>query len=340
MQNCFNSIRHFAAFLVLFSHHYALTGRGEPTIPLWDTLGFLAVAIFFAISGYLMPHSFQSSDNFLHFMEKRVRRIFPGLIFCAFVMVYVIGTIFTPSGIVEYLTSPSNAKTFVLLSMFDGRPIPGVFSDFVYPNALNGSLWTLPVEFACYLIIGVGLAFCRSWKTAAVLLMLACAATATTNIKWDNFSFYNVPLGFLALFGISFCTGALLSLTATAWRPYRLHLAILAAVIIYVIRGRYEIQVLGTASIAILTVVIGTTFKERLLKAGTDISYGVYIYAFPIQQIVINRITDHFWGSMIISAVLVSIAGYLSYRYVESPFLKRRKQTMIESSAADPATSH
>jgi len=77
-ENSFDLVRHFAAILVFYSHHYALSNRPEPTFPGWDTYGFVAVVIFFTISGYFMPTSFNNSKNFIEFMGKRCRRIFLG----------------------------------------------------------------------------------------------------------------------------------------------------------------------------------------------------------------------------------------------------------------------
>src|ERR1700743_3700077 len=123
-QNCFDPIRHFAAFLVLFSHHFALSGRPEPAFPSWDTLGFVAVAIFFATSGFFMPQSYASSGNFLAFLAKRCRRIFPGLLVCCFIMVYVIGAVFTKSDLIPYLFDKEQAGTFLSFAVLQGRPIP------------------------------------------------------------------------------------------------------------------------------------------------------------------------------------------------------------------------
>jgi peptidoglycan/LPS O-acetylase OafA/YrhL len=62
-----------------------------------------------------------------------------------------------------------------------------------------------------------------------------------------------------------------------------------------------------------------------------DISYGVYIYGFPIQQIVINKITHHFWRGMAISFVFAMAAGYLSHRFIEKPFLRKRPNAQSSS---------
>ncbi|WP_058534413.1 acyltransferase family protein [Legionella saoudiensis] len=333
-QNSFDVLRHFAALLVLFSHHFALSGRHVPKFQHWDTYGFVAVAIFFAISGYFMPASFNNSENFLVFMEKRCRRIFPGLIVCSLLMCYVIGSIFTPEPLFQYLTDFSTFKTSVLFSSFLGRPIPGVFSDFIFKDAINGSLWTLPVEFLSYIIIGIVLSYTNSWQAVLKLLLFYILTTIVLMITGFNYMFYAVPLNYLALFGIAFAGGALMAMTQKHWFTARYYLAFVAILFLIILKRRGEMQVLGTLSLAVLTIVIGTSFRDKLIKGRFDISYGIYIYAFPVQQIVINIITQRFWLSMAISVALTIFIAILSYRFVEKPFLyanarnKKREQAV------------
>ncbi|MCK1625287.1 acyltransferase [Bradyrhizobium sp. 160] len=201
---------------------------------------------------------------------------------------------------------------------------PDVFSDFIFKDAINGSLWTLPIEFAWYVVIGSLLSMWPSWKTAAWLLWLSGGAVIAMQCTHFDYAFYGIPATFFALFGVSFASGALLSTTKASWLPYRAYMIVAALLMLFLMRGRPECQVLGTASLAVLTVVIGVSFADNLVRSRFDISYGVYIYAFPIQQLVINRVTENFWAGMLIAAALTTITAVLSYHLVEKRFLKRR----------------
>jgi peptidoglycan/LPS O-acetylase OafA/YrhL len=325
--NCYDLIRHFAALLVLFSHQFALHGATEPVYPFWDSYGFVAVAIFFSISGYFMPASFGRSGNFIEFSKRRLRRLLPAMVVCSFLMTYVLGAIYTSESKWDYITSHVALVTFLKYSLFLGRAIPGVFANYVYPNAVNGSLWTLPIECVCYIAIGVALSFSQSWKVILALFVGSVLGTASLVHTGTGFAFYGVPLNYLCMFGICFSGGALLSVTKETWYPNRWFLLVFGMASMFLMPGGLEYSVLGTFGITLIVAVVGDSFSEKLINGKFDVSYGVYIYAFPIQQIVINRITHRFWLGMAISAVLAWAAGYLSYRFVEKPFLRKRHKT-------------
>ena len=84
--NFFDVIRLVASFLVLYSHQFPLSGLAEPSFLGFTSFGGLAVIIFFGVSGYLVAQSGIRSGDFLIFMTKRIKRIFPALIFCGFVI--------------------------------------------------------------------------------------------------------------------------------------------------------------------------------------------------------------------------------------------------------------
>ena len=332
--NSYDLMRHFAAVLVLYSHQFALHGSVEPIYPFWDTYGFVAVAIFFSISGYFMPSSFKRSGNFIEFSKRRLRRLLPAMVVCSFLMTYVLGAIYTSGTKWDYFTSNFALVTFLKYSIFLGQAIPGVFANYIYPNAMNGSLWTLPIECVCYIAIGVALSFSQSWKVILALFAGSILGTASLVHTGTGFAFYGVPLNYLCMFGICFSGGALLSVTRETWYPNKWLLLMFGIAGMFLMPGKLEYSVLGTLGITIVVAIIGESFSEKLINGKFDISYGVYIYGFPIQQIVINEITHRFWLGMAISLVLALAAGYLSYRFVEKPFLRKGHKTQSSSDTA------
>lgn len=321
--NSFDLIRHFAALLVLYSHQHALLLLQEPIFLHWDTFGTVAVITFFAISGYFMPSSFARAGNFTSYLFKRCRRIFPGLIVCSFVMCYLIGSIFTSEPYFQYLLSPTTLKTSLMYCIFLHQQLPGVFADFLYKNALNGSLWTLPIEFTYYLILGIALSLANTWRIV-LLLFMSCVVgnLLVTFTSLGNFPYITMfHIHYVILYGIAFFTGSLLAMLQPYWLSFKKYLFLAAIMALLCFQNHPLMALLGTLSLTILTIIIGLSFQDKLIKAKFDLSYGIYIYAFPIQQIVINTISQNFWLSLIVSTVFTVIAAMLSYFLVEKPCL-------------------
>lgn len=158
--NNFNLIRFLAAFLVLYSHSYPLFGfnfMGPVEQFFGKSWGSFAVHIFFITSGFLIMGSFKRNDNTMSFILSRILRIYPGLIVSIFVCVFVFGIINTTVGYKIYLKDQSIWDFLYynsLLVVGDIRyGLIGVFKNSPYPNAVNGSLWTLPHEVKMYLYL-------------------------------------------------------------------------------------------------------------------------------------------------------------------------------------------
>lgn len=326
--NSFDIMRHVAAYTVLVSHHFVLSGLSEPLFLLWSTYGTIAVAVFFSISGYLMAESFSGAGNFIEFMIKRCRRIFPGLIMCSFIMYFIIAPLTKVDSPYEYIVSGDALNFFLKNSVFLQEPVIGVFSGYLYKDVINGSLATLPMEFLCYIIIGLALSFSSSWKSPTCLLITAIITTLFLNYQTDLYSYYSITFKLFFLFSIPFFTGSILSLTKNAWWGRRKELLIFSVLFLFILKGRPEIQIFGLLCISYICISLGLMTKDRLIKGRFDISYGIYIYAFPAQQIIINTTNLGFYTGMILSAIITTCIAILSYKYIEKPFLRNKRKVL------------
>jgi peptidoglycan/LPS O-acetylase OafA/YrhL len=162
-ENNFDSIRMALAVLVIFSHSYPL-GTGsemrEPLVLLTHkqvTAGHMAVDLFFIISGFLITASYERSKTTWSYMKKRICRIYPGFIvamlWCAFVALPAGGgrlyASSTASRAFDFVTQTIQLRDFHYTGVFPNNPTPGV---------LNGSMWSIPYEFWCYIgvvVLGV-----------------------------------------------------------------------------------------------------------------------------------------------------------------------------------------
>lgn len=154
--NNLNLIRFIAALMVILGHSYVATTAGKEhefmCIITQNQLDFggLAVSIFFVYGGFLICKSMHRLENAKYYFKARIIRIFPPLIFVTFVMAFIVGPIVTELSIDSYFTSVGTYKYLLNSFMILVHDLPGVFLENMQ-TAVNGPLWTLPVEFLCYI---------------------------------------------------------------------------------------------------------------------------------------------------------------------------------------------
>ncbi len=340
--NCFNFIRHLAALMVIYSHHYALSGRPEPTFFGLFSLGTLSVVIFFSISGYLITQSFESSQSTIEYAKKRFFRIFPGLAVCLIFTLYICGGIFGKMGFAEWIISPEPIKTFIRVMLFTGFGVVGVTphgmnyftSTYHLKNTMNGSLWTLFFEIFEYVLIASALSLFRNKNMAVLLpfffamfLLIFCLKVNITNLLITSVGLLTLP----------FCGGALLFVNKDKWigkKTIRWMMFFIPWGLFYLSSlNQINNHIFSPIAICLLTIVIGETLKDRLIKERFDFSYGIYIYAFPVQQIIINEMNIGFFASMLLTVLVAVILGAISWFVIEKPIIdwSRRAKSGFKS---------
>lgn len=335
--NNFDVLRLVAATVVLVFHAYLLTGYSQPVLPSTELpVSDVGLLIFFAISGFLVARSWLHEPRVLPFAIKRGLRILPGLVVALVISAYVIGALSATTGPVDHLTAGTPAKYVaghsLLLSErgLHGRvaahvvdspdeSLPGVFAE--NPSRLlNGPLWTLPVEVGAYtlLVLGGLLAlFWGRWSTrlAAGAVFIGASGLALRAGGLDTYSLYSV-----------FAGGALLY----ALRD-RLSLNFgLFALAVGVWVASYQLPDAGQAIVTGLTVPYAVVFLAfrglnglRWLTRPGDLSYGMYIYAWPVGQLVVQATgTRSPAVVMVLSLVLTYALAFLSWRVIERPALR------------------
>jgi peptidoglycan/LPS O-acetylase OafA/YrhL len=331
--NSFGVVRLAMALAVLVSHSYLLaagTSSGEPLHSLaGHSLGEHAVQVFFFLSGILVAQSFERSRSMLDFIAGRVLRIFPGLIVCVLLTALVFGPLvsiyeparyFSGSGVLSYI-----ART---LSLSTGSaPLPGVFEAHPLPAIVNMSLWTLKYEVLCY----AGLAFAGAaglfsvrWRKVSTAL-LAVFLTFVFIEQPKAIETYT-PIDNIRYFALYFGMGTLAYLVRD-WLPIRGAIVVpLFGMFIAAIGTRFgELATalfLGYATLLVATLSFGPL---RGLTNRYDLSYGAYIYACPIQQLLIEKLPG---AEPLVAAALAALivlpAALLSWLVVERPALKQR----------------
>ncbi|WP_426618988.1 acyltransferase family protein [Pseudomonas rustica] len=316
--NSFDLIRHIAAFLVLFSHHFALSGLQEPGIAGFNSLGGIAVIAFFSISGLLITQSYISSRSFGDYLSKRVARIFPALILCAFVMTYIGGALFAEG----YVSSSSALVDFLRISVFGRANIEPITDGFIFNESFNGSLWTLKIEFGFYLLLAVALLIYR--RALMPWVLLAAFGLATYVLGNYAQGALAQKLAVYSAAGIAFFAGSVIAMHKQHFGDKRvLALTLLVGVaLVLVSMGTALAGVLATLGFCLATLSIGLLYVDKSIRGRFDISYGTYLYAFPVQQLVINKTSLGFFPSMLVSALIVVVLAIISWRLVEQPALR------------------
>lgn len=332
--NNFNLIRMMAASGVLVSHAFPIAlgiGAGQPFENATGyTLGWICVAIFFAISGFLITRSFDRQSHIESWFSARVARLFPGLIVVSILIALFYGPIFTTLSFAEYFTRlqtysyvPRNV-TLVWLQF----GLPGVFADHPYPVAINGSLWTLVYEVTCYagvFLAGVAGAL-ASRRIFAVVLMVYVTCYVVTGLPGVS---ELVPSRFADLRALSY--PFVIGMALYMWRD-RVRLswfvAVLLAVIAAALRTTPLFEQFFVVAIAYATFVIAYLPRGVLRHYNRlgDYSYGMYVYAFPVQQAAIAVAGPMSpLMNMAVAFPVTLLFAIASWYLVEKPALDRRQ---------------
>jgi peptidoglycan/LPS O-acetylase OafA/YrhL len=270
----FDYLRLIAAILVVA--HHARVLNGQPPLMLGSGLdpGALGVGIFFVISGALVAGSLERAPKTSTFLAKRALRIFPGLLVALVLTAFVLGPLVTSLSPRAYLLDPEPSG-YVLrnLSLYAVTyALPGVFLAAPVAGIVNGSLWTLRLEFTAYLALAaLGAARQVNARTLAALAGLAAIVAGALHLsgldaRGDLFRIAHLA----ALNGFLFLAGAALHLGRVRPRLWM----VLASLVLLATPAWF----LG------LPLAVLRLGQVDLPKPPADLSYGLYIYSFPLQQ--------------------------------------------------------
>jgi peptidoglycan/LPS O-acetylase OafA/YrhL len=171
--NTLDFLRLISAIFVILHHSYPLTGNES----ILSALGAIAVSTFFVISGYLISQSWFSDPTPSRFLWKRVLRVVPGLTTVVIFSIFIIGPVNTSLPLRDYFLDINTWKYLKTIFIFmQPLSLPGVFASNPFPMSINGSLWTIPLEFRMYIllcIIGVS-GLLKNKKVFLGIVILSC----------------------------------------------------------------------------------------------------------------------------------------------------------------------
>jgi peptidoglycan/LPS O-acetylase OafA/YrhL len=350
-QNNFDALRLIAAVSVIFSHSFLIaegTQNHEWLILLTGNqsiLGLTGVFVFFAISGFLVTQSFEQTANPLHFLAKRALRIFPGLFVATFVSAFVLGPLVTTLPRDAYLSRPEPYEYVVGNTLLDQtvHQLPDVsFVRNPVGQEINGSLWTLRLEFTMYLmVLGLGLLH-RLTLRVAVLLIAFGIACLHFNIldeleKWGWFFQLLSDWGWLVGF---FAAGIVLyRLRFTRILDGRIALAALTGLVLSV--PLREFIPLFPVFGCYLGLWLALNPRLPVIPAARfgDLSYGLYIYGWPVEEAVmwLSGGRAAWWQVFLIGLPAAAAIAFLSWHLVERPILRLKPHARAPAVPYAPA---
>lgn len=321
--NAITPLRLILASSVVVSHAYVAGGFGFD--PLYQVtggqmeIGTVAVIAFFALSGFLLTRSRETSNRG-PFARNRALRIVPGYWICLLIIVIVVAPLAAHLGgsgtIGEVAAWAGHEARFDPIQTV----VPGMYGTIGKPDLVNAPLWTLPVEVGCYLLLWLAP---KRWLAPAVVALFTIASALHVSTGG------NLPLLYLP---VAFMVGACI---------YHLRdrvpaSGLLAAGLVAISATSALFGALGLVApfaLAYVAIWAGTLARASWRH---DVSYGVYIYGWPIQQLLTMAGFSALGLApyLALSFVPIALVAYASARLVEEPALRLRHRTSLRQAPA------
>lgn len=326
--NSLTVVRLIAAVAVVVSHSFPIVyGNGAPQ-PLSGltpyNLGQHAVNAFFVISGFTLANSVERRPGLRAFVVARMLRIFPGLFALGVVFAFGFGPHLSALPAREYF---SDAHTYIypfaiLLQFNDAVPPHGLFEAVPYAHNVNEPLWTIRYELAAYAglaaMAALGLFRSNLGLAASFFVVAAYYCLVAGSAEIADGGLYN-----LGRFGLCFMIGVV----AHRLRE-RIRLSIPVA--LAALASAIALRSTPVSGVAFMLLVAYLVFCVGALSFGpvgrwlsrNDLSYGAYLYGWPIQQTLVTVLPSLTVAGLIATAApLAMLAGFLSWRLIERPAL-------------------
>jgi len=351
--NNFDALRFVFACAVIYAHSYYLLGNPGEAVTVFSRgqahSGRIAVHAFFIISGYLITISFERSRSTFAFLQNRILRIFPGFIAMGFVCILLVAPVIV-SDVHAYFAGqnwPRLLYSIATLQKLDlaNFSVPASHD----PTQINGSLWTIRIEFECYLVtlfLGVALLLKRRLLILGLFFAVwLLQSWVALNLPFPAWFTNVVPARALTAhpqFLSYYLAGTVVALFFRDLRPHWVPACLaLAAWIVGARAG--GLQVVEPFALTYLVFALAFTKSVRLhgFARHGDFSYGIYLYGWPMQQLVLHLFHGELSPTTLtLLATLAALAcAALSWRFVEKPalLLKRPKSERPAVVKARPA---
>jgi peptidoglycan/LPS O-acetylase OafA/YrhL len=342
--NNLNLLRVVAALVVLIVHGFTLTLGAQAPVPFQSILGMppstIAVHIFFIVSGFLVTASLLRTESPVNYIWARILRIFPGILVMLVITVFGFGLFETTYSSSSYLTNTQTYWYFFKCATLLGGAeynLPGLFQTNIYKMTVNGSLWTVPIELKMYILLlaiwMLSRFISRNHQKFFKILTLCTTLLAGGYMGYQYFlttSTHQLP-SFLFMF----FTGASFFVLRKKIILHRfMFLCCMVASITSVLAGPKTFFVIYSATLAYIIFYIAYVPKGFFRKYNSvgDYSYGIYIYSFPVQQLIIAKMPNASVAEVIALSFLVTmVLAITSWHGLEKNALRLKKRCVART---------
>jgi peptidoglycan/LPS O-acetylase OafA/YrhL len=344
--NNFTLLRFSAAMTVLFAHSVAVLGLPPEREFFFNRLGFslgeMGLDMLFVTSGFLVTASLVVRQDLIAYLWARILRVYPGMWVMLVLTVFVLAPALTTLPRDDYYASPLTWEYFRKCATLIGGvrySLPGVFDNVPLKGEFNGSLWTMPVEVRMYLYLAaiyVALAIVPALRLKAMRVVLPLSAAVliaivmSARLTGGAYNGANIRV-FMFLYGSSLFV----------WRDRipvgpRLLVGILAALALASFdKTLFFVVYAACLAPLVLHLVYVPGGRIRAFNDWGDYSYGVYIYAFPVQQTLAFLFPAMSLAGMMASSAVVSVAiAIVSWKLIEERALARKGEFAEATSRA------
>jgi peptidoglycan/LPS O-acetylase OafA/YrhL len=343
--NALNAFRLALAIEVIVFHSYLIPNRTVSPKPVLQLLLCVGVDGFFAISGFLIASSWLRDPRLRDYLVARALRILPGLYVCLVVIAFVLAplSVAIQGGSPAKLLLSSEPLTYVLKNAtlvsvlqrgIDGTP-RGVPEAGIWDNALWSLIWEVMCYFAVALLGIVGLAH-RRWISPAIFALALVGSALLPPLEFPGD--WSIPQC-IARAAITFSAGAIMY----QWKdviPARWWLVAASVIIVLVSSLLANYRTVAAIPLAYAIIVSGSLIHHKRLSLRTDLSYGMYIYSYPAQQLLavcgLAGINTSAFFVLGVTATLPLAA--LSWFLVEKPALSLKSRLKRKWASGDRAT--
>ncbi len=342
-ENNINATRLMASIMVLAGHMAVLTAAPIPTL-LGVPVHILGIKIFFLLGGYLITKSWLNDPHPIRYAVKRIFRLLPALILFTLLAIFVVGPIFTTLSVKEYFSNPITWKYLKNILLKISFSLPGVFAENTVSSAVNGSLWSLPIEALMYILVPVMLVICqmknktkKSQQNVIVFVVAVCLLRLAQLTFFSSWSFivYETDLGLALVNAPFYFIGCIFT---QQW--VRKYLNTQVAMLLLLLCSCLQMDILKSEILMFFILpyfVFSFVLAPQPIFKNTfknfEVAYGVFLYGFTVQQCVIVlflRIGMQLSYSMLllISFVITVTVAWISNRLVEIPAQKLCKRIL------------